>query len=258
MFKRLRDLFRRRQPVKPRSRLVLPPETIHDIFAIGDVHGRYDLMIDAESRILAMPGRVSGRRLVIYLGDYVDRGPDSQKVLQHLQTPLPAPFQRICICGNHDDAFLQFVRRPTFDRAWLDFGGNTTLRSYGIDSDYLLKTSPNGAELKAIAVRDVPATHLAFLEQAPVSVLVGDHLFVHAGVVPGVPLDDQDDLDLMWIREPFLSDGPRLNLTVVHGHTPSTDVTFGNRRIGIDTGAYMTNKLSILHIRDGLASVMDQ
>lgn len=239
----------------PRPRLTIAAETVHDIFAVGDVHGRLDLLQDAERKILARAAETEKLRLVIYLGDYVDRGPDSRRVLDYLMTPLPHPFQRICICGNHDDAFFQFVTNKKFDRRWLEFGGDATLRSYGIDSNYILQTSPDGAELRRLVKTEIPPAHLMFLKNAPTAIRCGRYLFVHAGVMPGLPLEEQDDMDLMWMREPFLSSGPEMDVTVVHGHTATQDVVFGPGRIGVDTGAYMTNKLSVLHIENQRLSV---
>lgn len=257
MLKRLWDLFRNPNPASLRSRLTLPFEDVFDIFAIGDIHGCYDLLIDAEKRILGMPAVTDKTRLVVLLGDYVDRGPDSRRVLEHLLTPLPPPFVRICLCGNHDDAFVRFVTEPAFERPWLDFGGDATLRSYGIDSDYLMKISPNGTAIKQTARAEVPESHLRFLKDAPVCLSVGDRLFVHAGIRPGVPLAEQSDQDMMWIREPFLSEGPDGDFTVIHGHTAEPNVVFGTRRVGIDTGAYLTGRLTVLHIRSGLVTVMN-
>jgi serine/threonine protein phosphatase 1 len=256
MFRRIREFFGAREPVMPRPRLTIAPETVHDIFAVGDVHGRLDLILEAERKILARQAETDKLRLVIYLGDLVDRGPESKKVLDHVMEPLPYPFQRLCLCGNHDDAFFQFVMSKKFDRRWLDFGGDATLRSYGIDAGYILQTSPNGSELRRLMKMEIPPAHLMFLKNAPVSIRCGPYLFVHAGIMPGVPLEEQSDMDLMWMREPFLSSGPELNLVVIHGHTATPDVVFGPGRIGLDTGAYMTNKLSVLHLENSKASLL--
>jgi len=127
-------------------------------------------------------------------------------------------------------------------------GGDQTLQSYGIDVFGLLATDPSGQRLKHMTRENVPQAHVDFLQNLPVTISIGKLLFVHAGVVPGIPLAQQSDSDLMWIREPFLSEGPRLDLTVIHGHTPSSTVQFGTNRVGVDTGAYATGKLSAVHI----------
>jgi serine/threonine protein phosphatase 1 len=161
-------------------------------------------------------------------------------------------FERICLCGNHDDAFYKFIISPKLERDWLDFGGVATLHSYGVDVSFHLKIDPKGMSLLEAARDHIPHDHVAFLKNAPVALSVGKFIFVHAGIVPGHPLEDQDDSDLMWIREPFLTEGPQLDVIVVHGHTPTESIVFGKRRIGLDTGAYMTGRLNVLRInRDG-------
>jgi len=231
-----------------RPRLTIQPERISNIFAIGDIHGRLDLLLGAERRILERALQIGEPVLVICLGDFVDRGTDSRGVIEHLIEKLPAPMFRANVCGNHDDAFYRFMRDDQFDNAWLNLGGDQTLRSYGIDVSGLLAADPSGHRLKHAARERIPEKHVDFLRDLPVSISIGSLLFVHAGVVPGVPLARQSDLDLMWIREPFLSEGPGLDLTVIHGHTPSAMVQYGINRIGIDTGAYATGKLSVIHI----------
>jgi len=249
MLARLKRYFSNPPPAtSKRKRISVDINNVSDLFVIGDIHGRLDLLKEAESRILSVPAKDARPRLVIGVGDFIDRGPQSRQVISHLFKPLPQPYHRICLCGNHDDSFLQFIDTPGFDRGWLDFGGMETLRSYGVDTEYLLKRAPNGSELKATVRADVPEQHVEFLRELPISLTIGPYLFVHAGIRPGLALDEQSDADLMWIREPFLSEGPKLDFTVIHGHTPSTEITFGPNRIGVDTGAYMTGRLDVLHI----------
>jgi|EndMetStandDraft_4_1072995.scaffolds.fasta_scaffold12290_5 serine/threonine protein phosphatase 1 len=240
-------------PVQLRHRLTIPEDRVSDVFAIGDIHGRLDLLLAAEERIKAVFKATGLPAVIICLGDFIDRGPDSRGVIDHLVTKMEMPFYRICVCGNHDDAFLTFLKDDHFDPAWLEFGGDRTLLSYGIDAGYLLKMDPSGRELKLAARNAVPPSHVAFLERLPVAVTFGRYLFVHAGVLPGRPLAEQSDMDLMWIREPFLSQGPGTDMMVIHGHTPGTNFQHGPNRIGIDTGAYATGVLNVLHIgREGL------
>lgn len=255
------DLIRRffgAQPtlVQSRPRFVIPGERVADIYAIGDVHGRFDLLQSVESRIMRHGSRLGRPALVICLGDYIDRGPDSRAVIEHLMKPLPQPFYRICVCGNHDDIFLSFLRDKDFEPWWLEFGGLATLASYGVDADYLMRRDATGAELKRAARQAVPGSHIDFLEKLPIAVAVGKRLFVHAGVVPGRPLEEQSDFDLMWIREPFLSEGPLQDMLVVHGHTPGDDFNYGPGRIGVDTGAFASGRLKALYLGpDGIAEI---
>jgi serine/threonine protein phosphatase 1 len=249
MLKLVRKFWEKKpEPLQQRrARITIPPERVSDVFAIGDIHGRLDLLLEAEQRIA---DRVTHGRpaIVVCVGDFVDRGPDSRGVLDHLIRKMPPPLYRICICGNHDDSFLNFLQEDGFDPGWLDFGGDKTLVSYGVKLSQLLRADPSGQQLKLEARHAVPSSHIAFLEALPVALSFGHYLFVHAGIVPGRPLAEQSDYDLMWIREPFMSAGPGLDMTVVHGHTPVGEIQYGPNRIGIDTGAYATGKLSVLHI----------
>lgn len=215
------------------------------VYAIGDIHGRLDLLERREADIArihdpAKPG------VIVLLGDYVDRGPDSAGVLRRLTTVRTA-LPRICLAGNHDAAFLDFVRAPTTSRDWLEFGGDATLRSYGIDPRHRARAKDE-AGFAGLVGDVVPASHIDFLTALPVTLRIGRYLFVHAGIRPGVPLDDQVEDDLMWIREPFLGIGPGLDLTVIHGHTVTREVNRGPGRIGIDTGAYFSDRLTVLRI----------
>ena len=249
MLKLVRKFWQKKsEPLQRRGRIAIPAERVSDIFAIGDIHGCLDLLIDAERRIADRMQHVGKPAIVVCVGDFVDRGPDSRGVISHLIRKMAPPLYRICICGNHDDAFLNFLQDDEFDPAWLGFGGGKTLMSYGVNASHLLSLDPSGQRLKMAARNAVPASHVKFLEDLPVALSFDHYLFVHAGILPGRPLTEQSDLDLMWIREPFLSMGPDLDITVVHGHTPSADVQFGHNRIGIDTGAYASGKLGVLHI----------
>ncbi|MEJ8309308.1 metallophosphoesterase [Agrobacterium larrymoorei] len=232
-------------------------EPSYPIYAIGDIHGCIDLLRDAESRIvndMSLSGR-SG--LVVLLGDYVAKGPASQTVLDHLIRPSNHGLRRLALCGNHDDVFYKVLQHPDAYPTWLSQAGKQTLLSYGIDLDYLKRQKGFGsAALTEVMREGIPQEHIDFLAGLPVSLKVGPYLFVHAGIKPGVPLDAQHDSDLLWIREPFISQGPDLPLVVVHGHTPRLEVSFGPGRIGIDTGAFQTGNLTVLKIDRGDVSVL--
>lgn len=220
------------------------------IYAIGDVHGCYTALLALEERIrFDAAGQMAQQPLIVYLGDYVDRGPASRSVIEHLaKADHGDGITRIALCGNHDDTFLNFAFNPQQNRRWLDYGGDATLRSYGIEpADYL--GNEDGLDALGVALRRaLPPHHVDFLQNLPITLTSGDRLFVHAGIVPGVPLADQQDHDLIWIREPFLSEGPGLPMTVIHGHTAGAEPVFGKGRICIDTTCYATGRLTALKV----------
>lgn len=234
----------------PRMRVKLSFDDEPLVYAIGDLHGSLDELLIAEARVKYDVQRFGRSALVILLGDLIDRGPHSAQLLDHLVSSAPPEFNRIVICGNHDASFLDFLSRPRAHLAWLDYGGRETLRSYGIDARYVMKSGGINALIEAIRTT-IPQEHIDLLSSLPVSVQVDDVLFVHAGIAPGVPLEAQTDEDFMWIRAPFLERGPELPITVVHGHSPVAEPYVGNGRIGIDTGAYATGRLTILRFWRG-------
>lgn len=250
----IKRLFRIAQPSAPkkpqRARLAYDPSEIAAVYAIGDVHGCYEQLIEIERRIVSDGDAIEGRKLIVLLGDYVDRGPRSSEVLDHLCLPPPEGFERIAICGNHDEAFLEFLTVSQPGNGWLNLGGQETLHSYGVDFEYLMRYG-RVADVAAAARYAVPVHHIEFLRAMPVALSIGDLVFVHAGIKPGVPMREQTEEDLMWIREPFLSQGPGLPILVIHGHTPDHKPVFGNDRICIDTAAYATGNLTALKIAQG-------
>ncbi|MCE6074187.1 metallophosphoesterase family protein [Agrobacterium vitis] len=239
-----------------RSRVDIDPKAFSAIYAVGDVHGCYAELLEAECRILNDASAIDGPKLIVMLGDYVDRGPSSRRVIDHLMAPLAPGFERVSLCGNHDDVFCHFLDDPSAGRRWLDFGAAATLYSYGIDIEHALHQAGSFKGLSTELARAIPESHYAWLKSLPVMLKVGQFLFVHAGLKPGIALESQADEDLMWIREPFLGRGPELPYTVVHGHTPTDTVTFGKNRIGIDTGAYASGRLAVLRIAEGHTSLI--
>ncbi len=217
------------------------------IYAVGDIHGRPDLLVALQRRIAADAGDFGGRKLLVYLGDYIDRGADSRAVLDLLlDQPLPG-FETVPLCGNHEQTLLLFLHDLSMGEHWLAYGGVETLLSYDIrvpPGDYMDRNLLRRLQTE---LRDhLPARHLSFLRQLKYRHAEGDYLFVHAGVRPGVALARQDDQDLLWIREPFLSSSANFGKLVVHGHTITEQVEFRANRIGIDTGAYYSDRLSCL------------
>ncbi len=240
-----------------RDRIDLTGRDYTAIYALSDIHGCHDEMVEAERRIVVDARNLPGRKLLMCLGDYVDRGPRSGDVLAHLSAPPPEGFDRYALCGNHDDVFLRFLDDPETNSHWLEFGALPTLASYGVDARHLLfDLGYDVRQLRDVILNAMPPTHVDLLRSLAVAVSFGSTLFVHAGIKPGIPLSDQTDEDLMWIREPFLSEGPQLPLLVVHGHTPHSHPTFGLGRIGIDTAVSMGGSLTILKVADGRPTIL--
>jgi serine/threonine protein phosphatase 1 len=218
----------------------VPPD--HRVYAIGDIHGRRDLL-DAlldqiEKDCLGTPQTI----ILVFLGDYVDRGPDSKGVIDRLLT-LPARFEKKVLRGNHDQALLDFLADAAAYESWCDFGADETLISYGVrpPRNHSLSTFGDARDRFAAAL---PADHLHFLQTLPLSWEFGDYFFAHAGVRPGAPLNEQKEDDLLWIREEFLNSSEDFGKVVVHGHTPTDSPVKRTNRIGVDTGAYLTGRLT--------------
>jgi serine/threonine protein phosphatase 1 len=222
------------------------------LYAVGDIHGRLDLL----QRLLEMIRRDAeasraARRILIFLGDYVDRGPDSRGVVERLIGDVPQGFDVHFLKGNHEAILLDFIAEPWRLDHWLQNGGEETMRSYGVDTQSLaLLGSPPSAWRDAFS-EALPETHLRFFRNLQLSVTFGDYLFVHAGVRPGVPLGEQSAADLVWIRAPFLDHAEPFGKVVVHGHTPGEEPVTRSNRVGIDTGAVFTGRLTALRLEDG-------
>lgn len=262
----MRTLLRRlfRQPAATdatgpgfgRRRVTIGPDR-KLVYAIGDVHGCLGALRALEDGIRADIAKSNAERpLLVYLGDYVDRGPDSRGVLDHVSRQHSDGIERIALCGNHDDAFFQFLRAPADNIAWLDFGGDATLRSYGLGHLAHLRRPAELRNLGDTLRQAIPAGHLRFLEDLPVLAVQGNRLFVHAGIRPGVAIDAQADADLLWIREPFLDEGPGLPFSVIHGHTAGVEPVFAAGRICIDTGCYATGRLTALRLTEQDAAIL--
>lgn len=210
------------------------------IYAVGDIHG-CACRLAALHRLIAADAeaRPAARMVLLHLGDYVDRGPDSAAVIARLLGPAPSPrLETVHLLGNHDAMMREALRPGASERAigaWLANGGEATLLSYGLRAR------------ERAAWGRVPEPHRRFLEDRPLVWLAGGYAFVHAGLRPGVPLAEQREEDLLWIREPFLAAPPgSFPLVVVHGHTPMRRPEVLPHRIGIDTGAVFGGPLTCL------------
>ncbi len=226
------------------------------IYAIGDIHGCDGLLAELLDLIRADAAEApESRRLLLFLGDYVDRGPDSAAVIERLRRGPPAGFEAVHLMGNHEDLMLDFLADPAGGGVWLRNGGRETAASYGVACPDIRRGG--AAELgKLGALRqaldaNVPASHRAFLGGLVPLHREGDYLFAHAGIRPGVAVTKQSVEDLLWIREPFLSSSHDHGAVVVHGHTPVDAVEFRFNRINVDTGAVWTGRLTALVLHGG-------
>lgn len=230
-------LFRSRRTAAPQ-----PAGTVR-IYAVGDIHGRLDLLRALYGRIEQDAGDSPCPCRIVFLGDYVDRGPDSAGVIDFLLGGVDRRFDPVFLKGNHEDLWRRFLDEPEIGPAWFDTGGIMTVVSYGIREGLARRA----ADFPAIAQRlrqAMPAAHHAFLDGLALSHRSGDYLFAHAGIRPRVPVERQDPQDLMWIRREFLGAGEFGGLCVVHGHSQVADAVDLPHRISVDTGAYHSGRLT--------------
>lgn len=216
------------------------------VYAIGDVHGCLEQLLELEARIAEDARDFEGEKWLVTVGDHVDRGPRSADVISHVMGPAPASFRRFALIGNHEQMMLDFLGNPAAHAYWLDEGGMETLASYGIEIDYPpLRTSE---ALRRMLDERFPVHHRRFLEALPSWLSLPGWLFVHAGIRPGISLSMQSDDDLIWIRAPFLTSQLTGGLRVVHGHTPGRDIVATPHRICIDTHCFHTGRLSAVRV----------
>ena len=217
------------------------------IYAVGDLHGRVDLLetmlklIDFDCSRFPIP-----RPIVVFLGDYIDRGPASRDVLDRLIARSRSA-EIVFLKGNHEVFLSDFLRKPSVLEEWRRYGGLETLVSYGLKPSI----NPSFAELVELGhafAKSFPDDHRQFLATLTPSFSCGDFYFVHAGIRPGVRLRDQREADLLWIRDDFLLCEERFEKFVVHGHTPVAEPDIRSNRVNIDTGAVQTGRLTCLII----------
>lgn len=236
-------------------RTIAAPDAVC-IYAIGDIHGRRDLlerlvqMIEEDAAQLAEGVKPQ----IVFLGDYIDRGLQSRDVIEFFTSGAVDRFDPVYLMGNHEEALLRFLEEASFGSQWARYGGAETLYSYGLAPPNQRASLNSHAEMAA--ARDawmrvwtefrtrLPAEHLAFFQSLQPYYVAGDYMFVHAGLRPGVRLEKQNLRDMLWIREEFLDDPAEFPKLIVHGHTPMDTVHHDHRRLGLDTGAFLTGKLT--------------
>ena len=218
-------------------------------YVIGDIHGCAELLDRLIDMIVQDAADMPAERcLAVTVGDYIDRGPDSATVLDRLAAgPFPMPY--VALKGNHEVLLDAFLREPETACDWRLWGGSETLHSYGVDVSGIMR----GTEYEQAAASlqaAIPARHVDFLASLKLSLTVGRYFICHAGVRPGVPLDRQSEDDLLWIREDFLNSRADFGKIVVHGHTPTREPELRPNRINVDTGAFITGRLTCAVLKD--------
>ncbi len=220
------------------------------VYAVGDIHGRLDLLdrilmqIDADHA-----ARPPAERHLVFLGDLVDRGPDSAGVVERIRTLAEGDPQVHCLMGNHEEIFLRSIEGDDKAlRLFCRIGGRETLVSYGVTPEDYERL--DYAEVVEQLLDRVPAAHRDFLTSLREILIMGDYVFVHAGIRPGIPIAEQKLAETRWIRDPFLDHRAPLEKMVVHGHTVAEEAEMLPHRIGIDTGAYHSDRLTALMLEN--------
>lgn len=219
------------------------------IYAVGDIHGRADLLDGVFKRIDAdLATNPYSLSIEVFLGDYIDRGPDSREVIERL-VERNRTYRAVFLKGNHETFLTGFVANPSILTDWRSIGGLQTLMSYGIVPK-INQSADTHAGLAASFDQVLPDSHREFFGHLSTSFTCGDFFFVHAGVRPGIPLPKQCEEDLLWIRRDFLLHEEEFSKIIVHGHTPVLEPEIRPNRINIDTGAYATGRLTCLKLED--------
>lgn len=244
-------LFRKKSKEPARPVLDGKPSSVPDgvlVYAIGDVHGRADLLRKMLEQIVQDFEARSGieQIFVIFLGDYIDRGMDSRPVIETVRLWEHPRANKICLIGNHDAWLMGFLEDVTLGRSWIQHGGDATLSSYGVRMTLGTSDDDLVERYQQQLRTNLPDNHLDFFENLQMSFTLGDYFFVHAGIRPGLSIDDQAPEDLLWIREPFISTSMPFEKIIVHGHTPEEHPVVRSNRIGVDTGACFTGALTAL------------
>lgn len=225
------------------------------IYAVGDVHGCLASLQKLEALIDRSSAGFRGTTKIVFLGDYVDRGPDVSGVIEHLRSGRFAGHPAFFLVGNHEDMLLRIFEEPALMPAWLRWGGMATLASYGVGLPRGVDPDERNRILSAALYDALPPTHLQFLQNLQLHISIGDYLFVHAGIRPGRSMAKQSRNDMLMIREPFLSSRRPLPVRVVHGHSVSFEPEILPCRIGVDTGAFATGNLSCVMLEEDRAEI---
>ena len=257
-FRRLSDVSGRKTSARAKAPRAETPAVVEPapaldsdepIYAIGDIHGRADLLKRLLDVIEEDCAEIEQQAHIIFLGDYIDRGFQSRQVISTLiELGENSKYKTTFLKGNHEQAMLHFMRDHKIGPDWASFGGRETLISYNVVPPKSVDMVDQWEPIQKSLKRRIPEEHVTFLETLAVSHQIGPYAFVHAGVKPGVPYEQQRDEDKLWIRDEFLNAQDKEDLFIVHGHTPVDTPYRDHRRVNVDTGAYFTGKLAAVKI----------
>jgi|TARA_R110001606_G_scaffold64419_2_gene149541 serine/threonine protein phosphatase 1 len=226
-------------------------------YVVGDIHGREDLLTPLLGKIDEEESRrTSADTHLIFLGDYVDRGPMSSQVIDKLLNLDGSNKKIITLKGNHEASMLSFLQDPVKGKRWLHYGGDATLRSYGVDLKLAEVTEEDIRKAARALKKTLPDSHLQFLGTLETSHTLGDYFFAHAGIDPSRSLENQKETDLLWIRDTFLCHEGLFDKVVVHGHSIIPEPEIRENRIGIDTGAFYSNVLTCLVLEGNTQEIL--
>lgn len=239
--------FRKRAATNKGPARTAPNELI---YAIGDIHGEYELFIDLMHKIENHKSLYDHQKLttkIVILGDFIDRGIDSRRVWNILFLANRMLDEFVVLQGNHEAAFIRALRKPEAVQPWLNIGGWETLESFDVDPAFYADAPE---KLPDFAQNVIGSDRVEWLQKLPVSLESGGYFFCHAGVKPGVPLQKQDPRHLMWIRDEFTKSNADHGAVIVHGHTITSAPVVRKNRIGLDTGAYRSGRLCAAALKD--------
>lgn len=250
MKKRISSLFKKNLPVQP----FLPADT--RIYCIGDIHGCNGLLQKLLLEIQQDRKNFNGKIMMLYLGDFIDRGPHSKEVIDTLLNNEQPDIETIYLRGNHEQTLLDCLENPALIPDWLAYGGLSALASYKV---IVAKIPTKFQDLVAIQQQlreKLPPAHYRFFSETQLSYTLGSYFFVHAGIVPGRSLTRQQPEDLLWIRDEFIQSRKHHEKIIVHGHTIAHQPQLLSNRIGIDTGAFSSGKLTCLVLEADLQRIL--
>lgn len=254
MLQRLTGMLQMRRSEERRTVAQIPDG--ERVYAIGDIHGRKDLLQQLLTMLKADAADFKGKITLVGIGDYIDRGPDSKGVVDTLLAEIPTGWEKIFLRGNHEQAMLDFMDAPLLRGEWLAWGGIQAMESYGV-APYGARGMRDSAALAAEFSQTLEENgHDAFYKATRLSFTCGDYLFVHAGVRPGVPADKQMADDLLFIRDDFIGREHHLPYRVVFGHTILEEPLMADDRIGLDTGAFQSNVLTAVRLEGETATIL--